>query len=80
MEWKMSGIKGRLASVKKTVLNTFKLITGSDKEGSQFSLATSTLAETPHQSANRIAAHSLEVELKKAEAWEYWRRWLDRPK
>jgi len=80
MEWKKSGIKVKLASAMKTMLNTFKLITGSDREDSQFSLPTSTLADAPSQPANRVAAHSLEVELEKAEAWEYWRRWLDRPK
>jgi len=80
MEWKMSEIKGILASIKKTVLNTFKLSSGSDREDSQFSLPTSSSVDAPYQPNNPIVAHSLEVELEKAEAWEYWRRWLDRPK
>jgi len=76
----MFGIKGSLVSVKKKVTRILGVFNGSTREDSRFSALTPVLADSPHEPASLVTNYFLEAELKKAEALEYWRRFLNRPK
>jgi len=71
----MFGIKGKLGSTKQKMSKLFRFIGDLEKEGSEVSssIPLSAILSCTH-------AVNLEVELKKAEALDHWKRWLDRPK
>jgi len=80
MEWKKFEIKGKLVSTKQKVFKLFRLIGSFGNEDSDVSSPSQVFADTPYVPVNFLTEYALEAELKKAEALEYWRRSLDRPK
>jgi hypothetical protein len=80
MEWKMSGIKGKLVSVRQKAFKALRLISGVEKEDANISSPTPTFAATAYEPVNALTNYSLEAELKKAQALAHWKRWQDRPK
>ena len=80
MEWKMLGIKGKLASARQKVSKMLRLISGLRKEDSNVSSPTPVFTAAPYETVNPLTSYSLEAELKKAQALAYWRMWQDRPK
>jgi len=80
MEWKMFGIKRKLGSAKQRVFKLFRLIGNSGDQDSNVSSFNQETTDLPYTPINFFTNYALEVELKKAEALEYWRRCLDRPK
>jgi len=80
MEWKMLGIRGKLGSAKQKVLKVFRLISGLGKEDYSVTSPTPVITVAPDEPVNSLRNHSLEAELKKAEALMYWQMLLDRPK
>lgn len=80
MEWKMFGKKGKLGTAKQKVFQVLKLISGLEREDSDISLPSPVFTVAPHEQVHSSANHSLEAELKKAEALAYARMLLNKPK
>jgi hypothetical protein len=60
--------------------NLLRLMGASEKEDSNVSPPVSVSGGKSYETMRLLTNHSLEVELKKAEALEYWRRWLNQLK
>jgi len=80
MEPTRFGIKRKLVSTKEKAFKLFRLMGSLRNKDSNVSSPNQTsLTDASYQPPNLLANHALEVELKKAEALEYWRKWLNRP-
>jgi len=79
MEPTRFGIKRKLVSTKEKAFKLFRLLGSLRNEDSDVSLPNQAFKEASYQPPNLLRNHAIEVELKKAEALEYWRKWLNRP-
>jgi len=75
----MFEIKGKFGSAREKVFKVFRAASGLGREDSNVSLPTAVITVAPSKPANSLTNHSLEAELKKAEALMYLRT-FDRPK
>lgn len=79
MELIRFGIKRKLVSTKQKVFKLFRLMGSLRDQDSNVSSPNPAFTEASYEPLNFLTNHALEVELKKAEALEYWQRWLKRP-